>query len=64
MEEVTRRGLAGLLGAVAAGMAVSAPAQAATGADSLDALAKAGIPSSDIGLMARKNPALALGLGE
>jgi len=41
MEEVTRRDLAGLLGAVAAGMAVSAPAQAATGADSLDALAKA-----------------------
>jgi endo-1,4-beta-xylanase len=42
MEEVTRRDLAGLLGAVA-GMAVSAPtpAQAATGPDSLDALAKA-----------------------
>jgi hypothetical protein len=30
----------------------------------LDALAKAGIPASDIGLMARKNPALALGLSE
>ena len=41
MEDVTRRDLAGLLGAVAAGMALSAPAQAATGADSLDALAKA-----------------------
>src|SRR6185295_7212583 len=44
MEDVTRRDLAGLaaLGAVA-GMAVSAPspALAATGADSLDALAKA-----------------------
>src|SRR5882762_2962939 len=42
MEEVTRRDLAGLLGAVA-GMAVSVPgpAQAATGPDSLDALAKA-----------------------
>ena len=42
MEEVTRRNLAGLaiLGAAAAGMAAS-PAQAATGPDSLDALAKA-----------------------
>lgn len=43
MGDVTRRDLAGLvaLGAVTAGMAASAPARAATGADSLDALAKA-----------------------
>ena len=45
MGEVTRRDLAGLaaVSAAAAGLAVSVPnpAQAATGADSLDALAKA-----------------------
>ena len=40
MGDVTRRDLAGLA-ALAAGMAASAPVQAATGADSLDALAKA-----------------------